>query len=143
MTYSRIPEPYRSSRVLLVEDECGVRDALYTLFESYGCEVLVASNGPDGLAIFRRSVRPVELLVTDCNMPGMSGLELARECSRIRPELSVLYVSGAHPDEELRADLHERKRAFLAKPFRADDLLRKARELLVESPLQMSALEVG
>lgn len=72
-------------------------------------------------------------------MPRMSGLELARECSRLCAELSVLYVSGSRPDEELQADLQARNRGFLAKPFRGNDLLRKARELLlVESTGQLS-----
>jgi CheY-like chemotaxis protein len=128
-----VPEPYRS-RVLLVDDNRGCRDALYALLESDGYEVLAAGNGPDGLTIFRQSTRPVELLVTDYDMPRMSGLELARECARISCEVCVLYVSGSHPDDQLGTDLQERKRAFLAKPFLADDLLRKARELLVESP---------
>ena len=142
MTYSRVPVPEPSpSRVLLVDDDRSVRHALYTLLESEGYEVLAAGNGLDGLAIFRQSIRPIELLVTDYNMPRMSGLELARECSRIRCELCVLYVSGAHPDEQLRADLYEPKRAFLAKPFRTDDLLRKARELLLEPPRQLSPLD--
>jgi CheY-like chemotaxis protein len=120
-----------------VDDERGVRDALYTLLDECGYEVLAASNAADGLTIFRQSIRPVELLVTDYNMPGMSGLELARECARVSRELPVLFVSGARPDAPLRAELHEPKRAFLAKPFRTDDLLRKARELLVESPRQL------
>jgi CheY-like chemotaxis protein len=127
------------SRVLVVDDENSVRNWLYTLLESDGHEVLAASNGPDGLTIFRRSTRPIELLVTDYNMPEMSGLELARECLRLRCELSVLYVSGSRPDEQLQADLQAPKRGFLAKPFRRDDLLRKARELLlVESSGQLS-----
>jgi CheY-like chemotaxis protein len=119
------------SRILLVDDQNSVRDSLYTILESDGYEVLAASNGPDGLTIFRQSTRPIELLVTDYNMPQMSGLELARECSRLCGELSVLYVSGSRPDEELQADLQARKRGFLAKPFRGDELLRKARELLL------------
>jgi CheY-like chemotaxis protein len=110
-----------------------------SLLESDGYEVLAASNGPDGLTIFRQSIRPIELLVTDYNMPQMSGLELARECSRLFCDLSVLYVSGSRPDEELQADLQARNRGFLAKPFRGDDLLRKARELLLpESTAQLS-----
>jgi CheY-like chemotaxis protein len=122
-------------RILLVDDENSVRDSLYALLESAGYEVLAASNGPDGLTIFRQSARPDDLLVTDYNMPEMSGLELARECSRLFHGLRVLYVSGSRPDEELQADLHAGKRDFLAKPFRGDDLLRKARALLqVESP---------
>src|SRR5580658_10485972 len=99
MTYSRVPVPEPSpSRVLLVDDDRSIRHALYTLLESEGYEVLAAGNGLDGLAVFRQSTRPIELLVTDYNMPRMSGLELARECSRINSELCVLYVSGAHPD---------------------------------------------
>jgi len=118
-------------RVLLVDDESSVRESLYTLLESDGYEVLAASNGPDALSIFRQSNWPIELLVTDCNMPQMSGVQLARDCSRLCNDLSVLYVSGSRPDEELEADLRERRRGFLAKPFRGSDLLRKARELLL------------
>ena len=117
-------------RILLVDDEKYVRESLYTLLEREGYEVLASSNGADALNIFRLSVRPIELLVTDYKMPKMSGLELARECSRLNGELKVLYVSGSRPDEELQVDLQTRQRAFLAKPFRGGDLLRKARELI-------------
>jgi len=117
-------------RVLLVDDDDAVRDALYMLLESDGYQVLAASNGPDGLSIFRRSIPPIELLVTDYNMPRMSGLELARECSRLSRDLRVLYISGSGPDEELQEDLEAPNREFAAKPFRGPELLRKARELL-------------
>ena len=120
-----------ASRILLVDDEDAVRGMLHRLLELEGYEVLAASNGSDGLAMFRQSTPPIELLVTDYNMPEMSGLELARECLRLRGELSVLYVSGSRPDEHLKADLQASKRGFLAKPFRGADLLRKARELLL------------
>ncbi len=123
------------SRVLLVDDEESIRDSLYSLLESSGYDVLAASNGPEGLSICSRSAPPIDLLVTDYDMPRMSGLELARECSRICCDLSVLYVSGSRPDEDLQADLRAPRRGLLAKPFRGQDLLRKVRELLlVESP---------
>ena len=121
-------------RILVVEDENSVRDSLYTLLENNGYEVLAASNGPDGLTIFRQSVRPIDLLVTDYNMPRMSGLELARRCSLLCNELRVLYVSGSRPDEELQTDLQAGRREFLAKPFRGAELLRKAKELLLAEP---------
>jgi two-component system, cell cycle response regulator CpdR len=127
-------EMLQPTRILLVDDDNSVRESLYTLLERDGYEVLASSNGPEALTIFRRSVRPIELLVTDYNMPRMSGLELARECSRLSGELGVLYVSGSHPDEELQTDLRTRKRGFLAKPFRGNELLRKARELLLVEP---------
>jgi CheY-like chemotaxis protein len=71
------------SRILLVDDADPVRNLLYTLLESDGYEVLAASNGRDGLTICRQSLYPIELLVTDYTIPDMSGLELARECTRL------------------------------------------------------------
>jgi len=118
-------------RLLLVDDQDSVRNSLYTLLERDGYQVFAASNGPDGLTIYRRSIYPIDLLVTDYNMPEMSGLELARECARLNRELGVLYVSGSQPDEELQEDLRGCRRGFLAKPFHGRDLLRKARELLL------------
>jgi CheY-like chemotaxis protein len=128
------------SRILLVDDDDAVREVLRRLLADDGYEVLAAGNGPDGLAIFRQSTLPIDLLVTDCNMPEMSGLELARECLRLRSELSVLYVSGSGPDEELQADLQGRKRGFLAKPFCNSDLRSKARELLLSESVGKQSL---
>src|ERR1700676_2372560 len=122
-------------RILLVDDDDVVRDSLYALLESNGYEVLAASNAPNGLTIFRQSIRPIEMLVTDYNMPQMTGLELARECSRLYGKLRVLYVSGSQPDTELQADLQAPMRGFLAKPFRRNDLLNKAKALLPIEPV--------
>jgi CheY-like chemotaxis protein len=118
-------------RILLVDDRNSVRDYVYTLLDSDGYEVLAAGNGPEGLTILHRSLRPVDLLVTDCEMPGMTGLELARACARRTRNLGVLYISGSGPDEELKAELATSRRAFLLKPFRGGELLHKVRELFV------------
>lgn len=118
-------------RLLLVDDEDFVRDSLYSLLERDGYEVLAASNGTDGMAIYRHSFHPIELLVADYNMPGMSGLALAHECSRLNRELGVLYISDSPPDKKLQEDLQGCRRGFILKPFQGRDLLRKARELLL------------
>jgi CheY-like chemotaxis protein len=123
------------TRILLVDGENSVRESLYTLLENDGHEVLAARDGRDALTIFHRSVRPIDLLVTDCNTAGMSGLELARACARRNPDVAVLYLSASQASEELLMDLtsgwnRNERRAFLAKPVRRADLLRKTRELL-------------
>ena len=53
---------------------------------------------------------------------------------QLNAALRVLYISGANPDEKLRADLEAAQRAFLAKPFRTSELRRKAKELLSVEP---------
>ncbi len=119
-----------SRRVLLVDDDNSVRDSVDVLLESEGFEVLCARNGRDGLTIFHRSLRPIGLLVTDCEMPGMTGLELAQACARRDPGVAVLFISGSLPSEELQEYSGTQRRAFLAKPFGGDEMLRKVKELL-------------
>jgi CheY-like chemotaxis protein len=133
---------YRQMRTLLVDSGNSVRDSLYTLLENDGHEVLAASDGQGALAILKRSVRPIDLLVTDYNIPGMTGLDLARACARRNRDMAVLYLSVSQPDTELQEDLATRRRAFLAKPFRRSELIRKTRELLVPgfAPVAISGL---
>ena len=119
------------SRILLVNGQDTVLQSLYAILENAGHEVLAARSGAEALAIFRQSVRPIELVVTDYHMPQMSGWELASECSLLSPKLSVLYVSGSSLNDDVKANLQFRNRDFLAKPVRGDDLLRKVRTLLL------------
>ncbi len=121
-------------RVLIVDDDDSVRKVVYKILEHGGYDVLAACSGAEAVAICRTSRHPIDLLVTDYNMPGMNGLEVARECSALRSELPVLYVSGSHPEQELHAELENRKRGFLAKPFGREELLRKAKEMLLMQP---------
>jgi DNA-binding response OmpR family regulator len=125
------------SRILLVSDEDQIRNPVYTLLENEGYEVLTATNTADGITTFRRSIYPIELLITDFNIVTLSGLELAHECTRLDRDLSVLYVSTSELNEDLRMGILGRKRGFLLKPFDGNDLRRKVKELLLtETTLQ-------
>jgi len=129
MTFPHEPHDERT-RVLLVDSDNSILASLYTLLENDGHEVLAARDGREGLTIVHRSIRPINLLVTDCRTPGITGLELARACARRNPDVGVLYMSASPPSEELQADLTAQRRAFLVKPVRRGELLRKTRELL-------------
>jgi CheY-like chemotaxis protein len=118
-------------RVLIVDDDLSLRKVLYRILETGGYEVLSAGSGEEALEICRKSTPPVDLLVTDYNMPGMNGLELARECAAGRAELPVLYISGGCLGQELQAESAKPRRAFLPKPFRREQLLRKCKEMLL------------
>jgi CheY-like chemotaxis protein len=119
-----------AATVLVVDDQEILTLLMCKTLESGGFRVLWANNGADALTLCRGAEPPVELLVTDYRMPGMTGLELARQCCRLNGELSVLYISGSSPGDDLQADLAVGNRAFLAKPFRQSDLLSSARALL-------------
>jgi CheY-like chemotaxis protein len=63
-----------------------------------------------------------DLLVTDFNMPGASGLDLAREVKTVRPDLPVILISGYLDDGVRAAALELGVRALLAKPFTIEEL---------------------
>jgi two-component system, cell cycle sensor histidine kinase and response regulator CckA len=121
-------------RVLIVDDDLALRKILYKILENGGYDVLSAGSGPEALAICSRSNPPIDLLVTDYNMPGMNGMELGHECTAFTSGLPVLFISGDYPDHELRVELEKVNRGFLAKPFRSVELMRKVKEMLLMHP---------
>jgi signal transduction histidine kinase/DNA-binding LacI/PurR family transcriptional regulator len=120
-----------SETILLVEDDSGVRRAMRRFLEEYGYRVLEASRGSEALSLCEQHDGPVHLAVADVVIPGPSGPDLVERLARVRPELSVLYVSGRAADGTVTADgLPGAASSVLQKPFTAEALTRKVRELL-------------
>ena len=82
-------------RVLVVDDEALIVLLAASWLEELGCEVETAVNGTEALAKLNDSEPSVEVLITDVNMPGMSGYELAERATIVRPGLKVVLLSGA------------------------------------------------
>jgi two-component system cell cycle sensor histidine kinase/response regulator CckA len=117
-------------RVLLVEDEVAVRELVERILRRAGFEVTTAA---DALMAIRTAAEagPFDLLVSDVVMPGMNGLELARELRATRPDLRVLLISGY--TEEAVGRVGPDGLDLLSKPFTADELLDRIRQVLVTS----------
>jgi two-component system cell cycle sensor histidine kinase/response regulator CckA len=131
----RPPRPGRppgSESIALVEDEPLVRNLVSEVLRKSGYQVVEFANGREALARSRRGLDDVRLLVTDVVMPGLSGVELAREMARARPDMRVLFLSGYAEDLVGLKEALGPWRAFLPKPFMPDTLLRRVRELLDE-----------
>ena len=116
--------------VLLVEDEPGVRNYVRELLESNGYCALDAARGEDAIQLAERYRGKIDLLLTDLVLPGMKGAEVVERFLALRPDAAVLRMSG-YP-ERFGAHLSEGV-AHLQKPFTAEKLLRRIRELL-DSP---------
>jgi PAS domain S-box-containing protein len=116
--------------VVLVEDEPLVKNLVGEVMRKSGYQVMEFVNGREALARAKRHSGLIHLLVTDVVMPGMSGIELARQLALGRPEMRVLFISGYTDDLVGRQGVLQPGRAFLQKPFTPDSLLRKVRELL-------------
>lgn len=122
--------PIGRERILLVEDDEAVRAVTHQMLMRHGYDVVLATDGLDGLAKVHTSESPFALVVTDVVMPGMRGRELAQHIRALHPEQPVLFVSGYADDATLIDEVHDERSGFLAKPFTTTELLQKVREAL-------------
>jgi CheY-like chemotaxis protein len=113
-------------RILLVDDDDGVRDYTAMVLEEAGYDVRVAARAEAALQILG-SGEPFDLLITDVVMPGWDGTELVRRVKALRPALKILYITGytRHIAAERLAGAD-----VLDKPYQRDKLLHAVRHAL-------------
>jgi two-component system phosphate regulon response regulator PhoB len=117
--------------VLVVDDEPSVRQFIAAVLSRKGWSVVEASDGPAALSLV--ATRRPNVVVTDYEMPELSGVELARRLRSVDPQLPILMVSG-HPDAAAGIlSVPGGHTAFAVKPFSPDELIAGI-ETLVSRP---------
>lgn len=86
--------------ILYVEDEVMIRTPMYNLIRRMCSDVVVASDGVEGLTFYRE--RPFSIVVTDLQMPNMNGAELIKEIRSINPHQIIAIVTAYRDGDELR-----------------------------------------
>ncbi len=121
-------------RILLADDDAGVRRVIQFKLKQRGFEVTTAENGASALTMLKR--QEFDLLLTDMKMPGLNGIELLEQAKGIRPGLEVILITAY-------ADVHQAVRAmklgafdYLTKPFEDDQLF-----VAIEKALKFKKLE--
>jgi PAS domain S-box-containing protein len=107
--------------VLLVEDNTDARELLRMLLEQSGYRVLEAADGESALAILDDPTRRVDLLLSDVVMPGISGIEVARQAREAHPDIAVVLMTG-YLEDHLSDVGDVAGEIILLKPFGIDDL---------------------
>jgi CheY-like chemotaxis protein len=120
----------RPASILVVEDDAYVRRTIQVALERAGYTPWVAAGPADALSILESHEGPLDLLLTDVVMPGMSGTQLARVVEGLRPGVRVLYVTGYLDDTTLRHGLEWDVAAIVHKPFKPSALVRRVVEVL-------------
>ena len=116
--------------VLLVEDENAVRHPALEFLKQCGYTVIEARDGLQAVDVVHKHERPIDLMVTDVVMPGMSGGQLAELLAEKYPNMKVLFVSGYSEQVVLRHRIASLHSNFLQKPFTLKSLAAKVREML-------------
>jgi len=116
--------------ILVVEDNELVRATIAAGLKGEGAIVLSADRPDDALRLLATHTGPVDVLVTDVVMPGMSGPALVERTREARPEMRVVFMSGYAPDEVDRQGVRADEVEFLQKPFTPDNLIRRLLRVL-------------
>jgi PAS domain S-box-containing protein len=117
-----------SETILVVEDEPIVRALIEKILTVRGYTVLLAADPEEALELSRRN--DVDAVVTDVVMPSMSGPDLVEAIRLHRPDFPALFTSGYTRDAELRRGVGKAEVAFVQKPFTAETLASRLRQLL-------------
>jgi two-component system, cell cycle sensor histidine kinase and response regulator CckA len=115
--------------ILLVEDYEPIRRLLSLGLEARGYRVLAAGDGDEALELAKQE-SVIDLLLTDVVMPGINGRELAEALSGTRPEMRILFTSAYSGHTMVGRGIAKAGDGFIGKPYLADDLARKIREVL-------------
>ncbi len=134
---SRRPEPKADEKVaggsetiLIVEDEPDLRELARIFLEGYGYKVLEAAGAEQAIHTAETFHEPIDLLLTDVIMPGMSGRQLAENILSKRPQTRIVYMTGYTDDMVVQHKVLEPGVKLLQKPFTKVDLALKVRSTL-------------
>jgi DNA-binding response OmpR family regulator len=129
---------HRRPVVLLVEDEANVRALVSRVLELDGYQVLTAEGGRAALMLIATLGLPIDLLITDINMPDVDGRKVVAELARHQRTPPVLFISGCSHE-----DVPGLTSPLLTKPFTPTALLSRVRELLGNTLLSPGESRTG
>jgi len=120
--------------VLIIEDEEHVSRLAESLLKRFGYKVLTASDGDEGLDMYIKNRKAIDLVLLDLTMPRMSGRIVFKRMLSINPDVKVIICSG-QSDEDIREGILSSAEGFLKKPYRINNLIRTVR-LVLDSQIE-------
>ena len=123
-----LPKDSHTAQILIIEDDEEMRSLLKELLEEEGFETICASNASDALRELVK--KPFDLIVTDIEMPGLTGLDIIPEMKKLRPEASIIVMTSFRNEEVHRRSLEKGAGGYLEKPIHIKKLETLIHEML-------------
>jgi len=126
----KVPNSNSEKTILFADDDGQLQKFVAALLQKCGYKVIIASDGRDALEKARVFDGRIDLLLSDVEMPGMTGIELAIQLNQERPDTKILLISG-YSEEVARGDIVDTDDFhFLPKPFSLSQLVAKVKDVL-------------
>ena len=116
------------SKVLIVDDEPALRKALHTSLSASGFDVSEARNGNEALATLPRA--PVDIVLLDINMPGVSGIEVCRKIRELSVHMGIMIVTVRDSEDDKVQALEAGADDFITKPYRLREMIARLHAML-------------
>jgi CheY-like chemotaxis protein len=123
-------EKGHGERILVVEDDEGVRGYISEVLQDLNYRVVTAPDAAVALHILERQEQPVDLLLTDVVLPGMNGRQLADSVKPDHPAMRVLFMTGYSRNAIVHQGRLDAGVSLIQKPLSAASLAMKIREVL-------------
>jgi two-component system response regulator PilR (NtrC family) len=108
------------ARILVVDDEPGIREFLQIMLEREGYEVSSAENGTDAISRFKK--KKFDVVIADIKMPKVSGLEVLSSVKEISPETKVIMITAHASFESAVEAMNQGAYDYITKPFNVDEI---------------------
>ena len=120
-------------RILVVDDEKSMREILHIFLKNEGYSVTLADNGESAVEAVKRDI--FDLIITDMNMPGVSGMDLLKSVKKIAPDTIVVVITAFGTTESAVEAMKQGAYDYIQKPFQMDDI-----RLVVKNALEKQRL---
>ncbi len=123
-------------KILIVDDEEGVRISLKKVLHRDGYDIVLAETGMEAIDIVRKHVNEIETVISDFKMPGLDGLETLTEIGKLNPEIIRIILTGYATLDRAIESVNSGIDGFLTKPFDNKEIRQKIKEFHVKKRLK-------
>ncbi len=123
-------------KILIVDDEEGVRISLKKVLHRDGYDITTAENGMEAIDIVREHINEIETVISDFKMPGLDGLETLTEIGKLNPEIIRIILTGYATLDRAIESVNSGIDGFLTKPFDNKEIRQKIKEFHIKKRLK-------
>ncbi len=127
-------------KILVVDDEIGIRQSLKKILEKEGYTVITASNGEEAFKTIRGG--DIDLIITDIRMAGMNGVELLRVSKSVSPYTEVIMITGYASVDTAVDSMKQGAYDYITKPFKKADILKAVQKAIEKQILTMDNIQM-